>query len=147
MRDESTFWGRLRPEEECWVYTGYKNFFGYGEANWLGRTIMAHRLAWLLVYGGFTPGLRVCHSCDRPDCANPAHLFEGTAADNTADMVAKGRARGGVRGPDNGRAVLTPELVRGLRLAHAGGASRYSLMRVYGVSKTQVARILRGESW
>lgn len=83
----------------CWLWTGAKTASGYGLFSVDGRQMLAHRVAiqWL---GGITleDHLVVCHRCDVPPCVNPAHLFLGTRLDNSRDMVAKGRHRGGGQG-------------------------------------------------
>ena len=102
----------------------------------------AHRLAWTLVHGD--PGdLFVCHHCDTPLCVRPDHLFLGTAADNLADMRAKGRE---ARGEGHGRAKLTEaqvleirELVRTAR--HEDVASQF------GVARETVSCIARRKTW
>jgi hypothetical protein len=37
------------------------------------------------------PGMFACHTCDVPKCVNEDHLWEGTPAQNSADMVRKNR--------------------------------------------------------
>src|SRR3546814_16288181 len=53
----------------------------------------------------------ICHRCDNPACVNPGHLFPGTALQNTADMIRKGRPKPALRRGHPCRAgpALTPE--------------------------------------
>lgn len=64
-----------------------------------GKRTLTHRAAWGLANGPIPLGMKVLHHCDNPSCCQTdttagfpdGHLFLGTAADNTADMIAKGR--------------------------------------------------------
>lgn len=65
-----------------------------------GVTRRVHRMVYEW-YNNCTikPGNVVMHTCDTPDCMFPGHLREGTAAENRADCVAKGRhAQGDAHG-------------------------------------------------
>lgn len=82
----------------CLLWRGSLNEKGYGQiAVEPGKPGLTHRVAWEIYRGPIPNGLCVLHRCDIPACCNPEHLFLGTKADNNADMIAKGRARQGVR--------------------------------------------------
>lgn len=88
--------GRLIDELEtdgsdCWLWGGQVNPSGYGAISVEGKPKGVHRVSYALFKGPIELGKLVMHSCDKPLCWNPDHLSVGTHADNTADMVRKGR--------------------------------------------------------
>ena len=81
----------------CWNWTGGV-FKSNGRACLtLGSRLLASRLVWVLFYKKPIGSLCVLHSCDNVLCIRPSHLFLGTNADNSADMVRKGRSATGDR--------------------------------------------------
>lgn len=88
------FWAKVdrKGPNDCWEWTRAKLPKGYGQCGWRGKTMQAHRLAYMLSNPQDIPdGLLVLHTCDNPPCCNPQHLRLGTAQDNSADMVNKSR--------------------------------------------------------
>ena len=85
----------VRDPDDCWLWTGAVSS-GYGTIRGDdGKTKKAHRVALEIALGRpIDPGKFVCHTCDNPPCVNPAHLYEGTAQDNSDDAVVRGRNRG-----------------------------------------------------
>jgi hypothetical protein len=175
-----TFWSRIDKNgpNGCWLWTGSKTRGGYGALRYQKKRYRAARLAWELTHGPIPDGLCVLHNCpggDNPACANPAHLWLGTNAENSADMVRKGRAATGGRNgsrthpermavgsrhwtnlyPDRAHrherhpmAKLTWIKVRAIRLRYAqGGITQASLAKEYGVSQRNIHSIIRGETW
>jgi len=79
-------------EHGCQIWGGAILASGYGQIKRRQKAWLAHRLSWALATGSDIPdGLCVMHSCDVRACVNPAHLSVGTHADNTRDMMNKGR--------------------------------------------------------
>ena len=79
----------------CEEWPGAVSGVGYGQRWAQGRVVSAHRFAWEEAHGPIPEGLCVLHHCDNRRCIRVDHLFLGTRADNSLDMVRKGRARGG----------------------------------------------------
>lgn len=74
----------------CWLYGADPQ--RYRQVSIGGRVKGAHR--WMLEWhlGCELPSnVYACHRCDTPACINPAHLFAGSAGDNTQDLVSKAR--------------------------------------------------------
>lgn len=136
-------------ESGCIEWTASLNNHGYGQ--WhipkSRQNLTAHRAAYIFANGPIPDGLHVCHSCDNRKCVNSKHLFLGTNADNMADKIKKGRQRaGGLSGEKNNKAKLTVAQIEELR-KYTGRLNIKSLSAQYGIGKSQIHRIIRGEQW
>lgn len=144
---EERFWRHVEKTDGCWLWTASLATAGYGRLN-LGKAgrILAHRFSWELHTGPVPEGLFVCHHCDNPRCVNPAHLFLGTGADNSRDMVSKGR-RPSTQGEQNPHAKLTTEQVKEIRAARQAGQTYKALAEQYGVTMCNVRFLCLGITW
>lgn len=82
------------------------------------------------------------HTCDIPNCVNPAHLVAGTNTANVADRVARDRSAKGV---SHGAVKLTEADVLQIR-ARRFDSSR-DLAMEFGVSHTQILAIKNRTKW
>ena len=144
---EERFWAKVDRSggpDACWPWLGFIDKDGYGTfavSHRLSRR--AHRV--VLMLSGWEPdGSYVLHRCDNPKCVNPSHLFLGTAADNAADAVRKGRNSCGER---NGRATLTERDIVAIRKMADSGATRTETAGVFGVSIAEISCIVRRQRW
>lgn len=151
------FWSHVDQSggpDACWPWLGARNEDGYGLVS--KRTYgdqRAHRVALACKLGRpVLLGLYALHACDNPPCCNPAHLHEGTAADNSRERNERGRAVSNV-GENNGRATLTEEQVLAIRSWHASvpygqkGAWFQIAADAFGVNRWAIWAVVYRITW
>lgn len=126
----------------CLPWPGAVSPKGYGMTKRHGEN-MAHRAVWKAVHLYIPKGFMVCHTCDNPPCCRLAHLYLGTARDNTGDMMRRGRGIAPT-GERNGRCTITDEAVVAMRQLRDEGSTCKDIAADYGVNAATVSRICRG---
>jgi len=94
--------------------------------------------------GPLNSDLMVCHRCDNPRCANPAHLYAGTALENSRDAVARKRVQAGSR---HYRAVLNEDQVAEIRALRADGLMVKEIARLMRQKFRTIAAVIYRENW
>ncbi len=135
----------------CWLHPGCTNRSGHVFVRYMGKNLYAHIVAYELTHGPVPEGLLVCHNCpggDQPACINPAHLWVGTPAKNSADMVQKGRS---AKGLQHGMAKLSDEQVAEIRhrFVRSGPGGRplgncEALAEEFGVHGSHIRKLAYG---
>jgi len=127
------------PESGCWNWKGTRVGDGYGYISLDGEPKYTHRVAAMLFLDfDLASPLWVLHNCDNPGCCNPEHLRAGTPQENVKDAVVRGRF---------GRGKLDQTKVIEIKELLAAGYPHSSIAEVYGVSRSMIGQIARGESW
>jgi hypothetical protein len=163
--------------DACWPWQGTRTKRGYGVFRYQGRQWRAHVLALTFVCGPLPKGEKGLHKCDNPPCCNvrPTHVYAGTNARNSLDMVEHGRQAKGdrhgtrihgsgflprgdahharrtpevmARGEKNGSARFNEQQVRDILQRWVSGESVYAISRSLDCSKGTVQFIVSGETW
>lgn len=150
------------PPDGCASWPAAKNTRGYGITRFDGKSMLTHRVSWMLAHGDIPQGLGVLHRCKQSRaCCNPLHLYVGTQLDNCNDRTRDGTAnpargdKSGARlwperrprGEANSRAVLTSEQVLQIRERRSAGEPLLSIAMAFGVSKSLVSAIALQLIW
>ena len=149
---EHRFWAKVDivdDDTSCWEWAASRGPLpdNYGRFQMEGKNINAHRVS-LLLQTGEMPGV-ACHRCDNPPCVRPSHLYDGDPMTNSADRVARGRARGNPdqRGERNEYSVLTDALVMDARRRARAGERVTALAAEYGVKYPTLSYAVLGRTW
>lgn len=132
--------------DDCVIWpfaTNRKTGYGMVQYGQTGR--LAHRVACIYVHGEPPcESMQAAHSCRNRACINGRHLRWATCKENIADKAKDGTKGIGETHP---YAKLTQAQVDEIRQRAKNGESQRTLGRAFGVHRTNIHRIVTGDTW
>lgn len=121
----------------CWEWKGGVTGAGRPAFDLGGKKVTPYRLVYELVFGEKIPkNMVVRHKCDNPICCNPHHIELGTHIENMRDMKERNR---------HGLPAIAVKAIR--KLLKAGQKTHEEIAALYGVERSTIGRIARGEAY
>lgn len=131
----------------CLIWRGsVTNGNGYPQMRFAGRAALVRRVAYMLIRGRILPGRQIglqpsCHCL----CVDPDHLAQRTRSQAiTGHQVAPAVRAKIARTKRERHGKLTPAIASEIRMS---SDTYQALADRYGVNKSLVGRIRRGEAW
>lgn len=147
--DSARFYEKTsRAESGCLLWTAGVSNHGYGKFLLGGKTIPAHRAAWILEHGEvLSPDQFLLHSdlCESRLCVEITHLRVGTHEENMADRKASGRYNTS-RGANNPRARFTDDDIARMRVMISRGMDYREIAEAFECTRPYVYLIATGKA-
>jgi hypothetical protein len=134
--EQTNFLQKLVHEDNCLVWSGYKNKKGYGVFSLQGKTYLAHRVAYYIYNNSINNSLLVLHRpdiCNNPSCCKKEHLYQGNCKQNSLDMVSIGKQH---------IQKLNLKQAKEIRDKYIKGATQEELAIEYCVHKGNISKIV-----
>lgn len=132
--------------DDCLIWPYGRTTFGYGQVTYNGRHTSAHAAMCEKVFGPKPhPKMVAAHSCGKGHlgCCSPKHVRWATYKENSDDKLLHGTKP---FGQASGTAKLTETDIPVIR-SLAGKVSQRKLAKQYGVSRTAIVKVIKGQNW
>jgi len=130
---EKRFWESVLKTETCWGWTKSKTKAGYGKISDGQKTLLAHRISYILNKGEIPNDLQIDHLCRNRWCVNPDYLEIVTQARNIQ--------RGLLAKLNFNKVIKIREMYK------TGGFSYRKLGTIFNVSNQNISKIINNQSW
>ena len=145
---------RARCDEcgDCWEWRANRQTEHgrrYPQIRQTGKTINARRYIYEAFRKPIAQGMRIVPNCGNPYCVNPEHMREMTEAQKSKKYGKEGSYSGAkkaakIAAHKRQSAKLDMQKAQEIR---ASDKPCHVLAKVYGVDKSMVSRVRRGEAW
>jgi hypothetical protein len=83
------FWKNVDKTGCCWHWSSKNTNGPHSRCAFRGKTMLPHRVAWVLTFGEISDTTRLYHTCGDRQCCNPSHLNIKTEEERFWERVDK----------------------------------------------------------